>query len=187
MKRREFVKKCSMGVVFGGLSAAGLATAEATEEDKRKTVDPEKLAKTALGHFLAGKRTCCEATLMAGCEALGIRNDLVPDIALGLAGGIGMQGQTCGVLTGSALVLSLAVAQKEKEYPKKMMRTMQCVGRVHRAFKKQCGCTDCRSLTGLDLTTPEGREKLKAGVRAQKCAKYVEIAARILGEEMKTL
>jgi len=188
MKRREFVRNCSMGAVVGGLSAASLTAARAADEGKRKRVDPDKLAKSAQEHFVAGKRTCGESVLMAGCEALGVRSDLVPDIALGLAGGVGMQGETCGVLTGSALVLSLAVAQKEKEYPKKMMRTMQCVGRVHRAFKKQCGCTDCRSLIGgLDLTTPEGKEKLKAGVRAQKCAKYVEIAARILGEELKTL
>lgn len=185
MKRREFVKACSAGTVFGSLSAAGLTAAE---ETTKKPVDPEKLAKTALGHFVAGKRTCGESILMAGCEALGVQSDLVPDIALGLAGGMGMQGETCGALTSSTMVLSLAVAQKEKEYPKKMMRTMQCVGRVHRAFKKQCGCTDCRSLTGgLDLTTPEGKEKLKAGVRAQKCTKYVEAAARILGQELKTL
>jgi len=84
-------------------------------------------------------------------------------------------------------VLSLAVARKEKEYPKKLMRTVECVGRVHQAFKKQCGFTNCRSLTGLDLTTPEGRQKLKAGVRAQKCAKYVATAARILAEELKTV
>jgi C_GCAxxG_C_C family probable redox protein len=185
MKRREFVKNCSMGVVFGGFSAAGRTAAPAAEEGKKR-IDPDKLAKTALEHFLAGKRTCCESILMAGCEALGVRSDLVPDIALGLAGGIGMRGETCGVLTSSALVLSLAVALKEKEYPKKVMRTMECVGRVHRAFKKQCGCTDCRSLTGLDLTTPEGRQKLKAGVRAQKCAKYVVTGAKILGEELKT-
>lgn len=157
------------------------------EEREKKPVAPDQLAKTALEHFVAGKRTCGESILMAGCEALGVRSDLVPDIALGLAGGVGMRGETCGVLTGSALVLSLAVARKEKEYPKKKMRTAECVGRLHRAFKKECGCSDCRSLTGLDLTTPEGREKLHAGVRAQKCTKYVEIAARILGEELKTL
>ena len=187
MKRREFVRKCSVGVVLGGLSAASLTAAPAAEEGEKKPVDPDKLAKTAQERFVAGKRTCGESIVMAGCEALGVRSDLVPDIALGLAGGVGMQGETCGVLTGSALVLSLAVAQKEKEYPKKKMRTAECVGRVHRAFKKQCGCTDCRSLTGLDLTTPEGREKLKVSVRAQKCTKYVEVAARILGEELKTL
>jgi len=188
MKRREFVRNCAMGAMFGSLSAASPTAAPAREESKEKPVDPDRLAKTAREHFVARKRTCGESILMAGCEALGIQSDLVPDIALGLAGGIGMQGETCGVLPGSAMVLSLAVAQREKEYPKKMMRTMQCVGRVHRAFKKQCGCTDCRSLTGgLDLTTPEGQQKLKAGVRAQKCAKYVEIAARILGEELKNL
>jgi hypothetical protein len=35
------------------------------------------------------------------------------------------------------------------------------------------------------LTGPEGREKLKASVRAEKCARFVQIGARILAEERK--
>jgi hypothetical protein len=40
---------------------------------------------------------------------------------------IGIQGETWGVLTESALVLSLAVAKKETECPKKLMRTVESV------------------------------------------------------------
>ena len=121
---------------------------------------------------------------MAGCEALGIKSGLVPDIALGLAGGVGGQGDTCGVLTAAAMVLSLAIARKETEYPKKKMRIVQAVGRVHSEFKKQFGCTDCRTLCGLDLTTEEGRKKLAEGVRVQKCAKFVEAGAKLVAREL---
>jgi C_GCAxxG_C_C family probable redox protein len=186
MRRRDFVKGCTLGSVLGGSLLEGPPTLQAADAKQQAAIDPEELAKTAAGHFAAGKRTCCESILMAGCEALGIQSDLVPDIALGLAGGVGFQGETCGVLTGSALVLSLAVAQKETqtEYPKRMMRTLEAVGRVHKAFKEEFGHSDCRSLCGLDLTTPEGRQKLKEGVRAQKCTKFVQVGARLLANEL---
>jgi C_GCAxxG_C_C family probable redox protein len=124
---------------------------------------------------------------MAGCEALGIQSDLVPDIALGLAGGIGLQGETCGVLSGCAMVLSLAVAEKEKDYPKKKMQTLQAVGRVHKAFRQRLGRADCRSLSGLDLTTPEGRKKLQEGVKEQVCAGYVRAGCELLAKELQAL
>lgn len=158
--------------------AASAAWAEAPGADA--------IATSASDHFLNGKRTCCESILLAGCEALGIKSDLVPDIALGLAGGVGMQGGTCGVLTGSALVLSLAVAKKEPERAKKMAKTMESVGRVYQGFKQQCGHTDCRSLSGLDLATSEGKQQLKS-VRVGRCANYVRVGARLLALEIRAL
>jgi len=184
MKRRDFVKGCVAGATAGGILAGNSARTGEAAEAKPGPISPDDLAKAAQRHFLESKLTCCESIVLAGCEALGIKSDLIPGIAIGLAGGIGMQGETCGVITGSALVLSLAVAKKETEYPKKMMRTMQAVGQLHKAFKKQCGHTDCRSLSGLDLTTPEGKEKLKASVRAQTCPRYVAAAAKLLAERL---
>jgi len=180
MRRREFLGGCAVGCTLAvGKTACG---AEAAPERK---IDAEKLVESARRHFLPAQRTCCEAILMAGCEALGIDSALVPDVALGLAGGVGLQGDLCGVLSGSALVLSLAVAEKEKTYDKKKMRTLTAVGRVYRAFRERFGRTDCRSLCGLDLTTPEGREKLKQGVKADKCAKYVTVGAELLAAELR--
>jgi C_GCAxxG_C_C family probable redox protein len=180
MKRRQFVQKC----VAGGAAWCALETTGHAEEAKRSPISPDELAKAAQRHFLEEKRSCCESVLLAGCEALGIKNELIPEIAIGLAGGIGMQGETCGVLTGSALVLSIALPKKETEYPKKVMRTAQAVGQVHKEFKKQCGHTDCRSLTGVDLSTPEGRAKHKADIRGPKCSRYVAVAARLLAERL---
>lgn len=124
---------------------------------------------------------------MAGCEVLDIQSDLVPDIALGLAGGVGLQGETCGVITGSAMVLSLAVATEETEYAKKKMRTLEGVGRLHRAFRDQFGHTECRSLSGLDLTTPQGRQTLVQSVKAHKCSKCVKAGAELLAKELQSI
>ena len=187
MKRREFLDRCALGFTFAAGSLVPLETARASEKTAPCEIDAEKLAEKAYEHFIPGKRTCCESILMAGCEALGIENDLVPDIALGLAGGVGLQGETCGVITSSAMVISLAVAAKETEYPKKKMQTLQAVGRLRCAFQEECGHTDCRSLSGLDLTKPEDRKKLMESVKSGKCAKYVKSGARLLAKELQNI
>ncbi len=186
MKRRDFLSKCAFGFTCAAAPLVPLTT-HADENPARNKIDANQLAAKAHEHFIPGKRTCCESILMAGCEALGIESDLVPDIALGLAGGVGLQGETCGVITSSAMVLSLAVAAKEKEYPTKKMQTLAAVGRLRCAFQKEFGHTDCRSLSGLDLTKPEDRKKLKESVKAQTCAKFVKGGARLLAEELRNI
>lgn len=185
MDRREFVKIWTTALATGAVVST--LPSIALGEEKKLSFDPDKFAETAYQHFIPGKLTCCEAMLLTGCEALGIESELIPDITLGLAGGVGFQGEICGVITGAALVLSLAVAEKETEYEKKKMITLGAVGQLHNAFKEQFGCTDCLTLSGLDLTTPEGRKKLGEGVKAQVCANFVREGAKLLAQQLQNI
>ena len=187
MDRREFFRYCASGITINTASLPLLETVCADNMTVKQDIDPTELAGRAYEHFIPGKLTCGESILMAGGEALGIQSELISDIALGLGGGVGLQGNVCGVLTGSALVLSLAIAQKEKEYPKKKMATFQAVGRVYNAFKERIGDTQCRTLCGLDLTTPEGRKKLEGGIKKQVCTRFVKVGAELLVEELRKL
>jgi C_GCAxxG_C_C family probable redox protein len=186
VKRRRFLKNCTVGVSAVIGSCAGACMTSEGKTNPATTIDSDRLQQSALDHFLKYDRTCCESILMAGCEALGVQNDLVPDIALGLAGGVGLQGDTCGVLTSSAMVLSVAVGSTETDYSRKKKRTLQAVGQVSSAFKKRFGCTDCRTLSGLDLTTAEDRKRLVEEVKAQKCAKFVSAAAELLARQLQS-
>jgi len=145
------------------------------------------MAKSAVKHFLPGKLTCGESILLAGLESLGIKTKLAPDIALGLGGGVGLQGKTCSVLIGAAMILGLAVGAVEKDYKKKKMATFKAVGQFSKAFEKEYGCTVCRKLSGLDLTTVEGRKKLMASVKAERCCKLVEFGARTLAMSLQEI
>jgi C_GCAxxG_C_C family probable redox protein len=187
IQRRQFLSSYLAAATVGAASLPFSRNIGAAGQAKTKDLDPDKFAETAYQCFIPGKRTCSESILMAGCRALGIESNLVPDIALGLAGGIGLQGNTCGILTTSAMVLSLAVAKKETEYAKKKMRTLQAVGRFYNAFKKSFGKTDCRSISGLDLTTPEGRTKLAEGVKLNTCSIFVREGAKLLAKELNNL
>jgi dihydrodipicolinate reductase len=84
------------------------------------------------------------------------------------------------------MVLALAVARRETDYTKKKMRTLMTAGKLVRQFEKTYGTTQCRQISGLDLTTPEGRHKLETVVKAAKCRKVVETTARMLGELLRT-
>jgi len=188
MKRRDFLRAGLVGPAAAAVASGPGSNLQAAE--KRAPVgkvDPDKLATEAIKHFLPGKRTCGEAIVMAGCDALGIKSDLVPDIALGLAGGVGLQGKTCGCVTASAMVLGLAVAAGESDYKKKKMRTLRAVGQLYKRFEKRFGTTGCRKISGLDLTTPEGRKRLETVVKEAKCSQVVEAAARMLAEAIQTV
>lgn len=198
MNRRDFWK-LGLGSAATVAGAGGLGRALAAEAaepasamkpmgckkaDPDAKADAEAMAKSAVKHLLPGKRTCGEAVLASGCEALGVRCKMVPDIALGLGGGIGFQGKLCAVVSGGAMVLSLAVAARESEYKNQFMRTMKACGAWYKACEKQFGTCSCRELSGLDLTKPEDRKKLKAHVKADKCAKIVAAGAKLLAEQI---
>jgi len=186
MKRRELMKAgIAMGVA--GVVNTTLDTSEAAPCAVCVTCDPDTMAKSAVKHFLPGKLTCGESILLAGLESLDLKSKLAPDIALGLAGGVGLQGKTCGVLTGAAMVLGLAVGRVEKNYKKKKMATFKAVGQFSKTFEKEYGCTVCRKLSGLDLTTVAGRMKLMASVKAERCSKLVAFGARTLAKSLEEI
>jgi C_GCAxxG_C_C family probable redox protein len=185
MERRQFLSTCGLGMALGSGAWGQIRTEKA--ETKSDGTGTKQLSAAAFEYFIPRKLTCSESLLWAGCDCLGIKSDLVPDIALGLAGGVGLQGKTCGVLTGSAMVLSLAIAAQEKDYKKKKMSTLQAVGRMHKAFVQKFNHADCRSLCGLDLTTAGGRKEMTRHVKADTCAEYVRAGAELLAQELNTI
>lgn len=152
--------------------------------DKRWSIDVERMVKAADTFFMIDERSCSEALLKAGCEAIGIAGDWLPDIALGLGGGIGLQGHVCGAVSGAALVISLAMANKVPAYAARRMPTHEAAGRVCKELERRFGSLQCRQICGLDLTQPEGIQKLFGGVKTEKCADFVREAARVLAEEL---
>ena len=186
MKRRELVKiGVGLGVAGAVSRTLGIPAVEAA--CPCVSCDADTMAKSAVKHFISEKLTCGEAILLTGLESLGLKTKLAPDIALGLGGGVGLQGKTCGVVTSAAMILGLAVGAVEKDYKKKKMATFKAVGKFSKAFEKEYGCTVCRKLSGLDLTTVEGRKKLMASVKADRCCKLVAFGARTLAKSLQEI
>jgi C_GCAxxG_C_C family probable redox protein len=189
MKRREFMRVSTAGLATAtGMLSAGHETRAAEKNETRESFrspDPEDLAEAVNRHFIPGKKTCGEAMLLGSCEVLGIESPLVPDIALGMGGGIGVQGQVCGIVTGATMVTGIVVGSRETEYKKKKMRVFTACGKYLQSFEKKHGTLSCRRICGLDLTTPEGRAQLKKGLKVRRCAPVVQAGARMLGEVLR--
>jgi C_GCAxxG_C_C family probable redox protein len=147
-----------------------------------------RMMEAAVNLFTNESRCCGEAVFNAGCEAVGIKNDLIPSVALGLGGGVGLQGGTCGAVTGAALAVSVAWLDKQPIFAERKLATFYSAGRICAALKEKWGSVCCRELCGIDLSVPGGLEKLiSSGVKDEKCAQYVKDAAAELARELKTI
>lgn len=188
MNRRDFCRAAA-GTLAAGASVAALGPAALAGQAKAAKWDlsPDALAAEAVRVFLPEKRTCGEAMLAAGCKALGIKSEMVPDIALGLGGGVGLQGHVCGLVSSASMVISLAVAVRKSDYATKRNAAWKHAGKFCRDFVARFGTASCRKLSGLDLTTPEGMAALKARVKKDKCAKMVHAAARMLAARLREI
>jgi C_GCAxxG_C_C family probable redox protein len=169
---------------IAGLATAGAAAGGVRAQQAPPSPDLDALPEAAVRLFIAEGRTCAEAMLSAGCEALGVEGDVVPEVAYGLAGGVGLQGRTCGLLLGAAMALGVGLGPGG-EYPQNLMRVCEEVRGLCADFEERFGTSTCRELCGLDLTTPEGRKELKESVKPDKCRLYAEETARMLAERLR--
>lgn len=189
MNRRNLLKKSTAGIAAISGMWIFNNVAFALEESKKvagyTTPDADVLVKAISSSFITGKKTCSESMLNGSCEVLDIRSPLVPDIALGMGGGIGLQGHICGVITGCIMVIGLIVGSRESDYKKKKMRVSTVSGKYLQSFSDEYGTFSCMKITGLDLSTPEGREQLRAGVKDEKCVPVVEGGTCILAKVLR--
>jgi len=105
---------------------------------------------------------------------------------LGRAFGAGMgMGLECGAVTGAMLILGFMVREgsTEKETRFKVYALNK---ELVRLFEKKHGTILCKDLLGVDVGTPEGRDKAaKNNLFRTLCPGFVRDAAQILSD-MKT-
>lgn len=196
MERRKFLKSSAIAVAGTGLIAAGCDSPKTTSKNakfpakKRADIKSEDFRKTAIKHFLPGKKNCCEAMLITGTNEIGVSDCTLEASALSLGGGVGLQGKTCGILTGSAMAISVAATQRHQKNRKKRAKLAnQQTAKLIKAFENKYRTTDCKKLCGLDLTKPAERKKLKGktGVKATVCAPMVEFTSRQLATALNEI
>ena len=91
-------------------------------------------------------------------------------------------GRECGAVTGAMLVLGFKVqeASTEKETRFKVYDMNK---EVVRRFEQKHGTIMCKDLLGVDVGTPEGRDKaVKDGLFRTLCPGFVRGAAQILSD-----
>lgn len=114
-------------------------------------------------------------------ELYGLDRPTAFKLARAFGSGMGM-GRECGAVTGALMILGLkvqeATSEKETRY-----RVYDLVKEFVRLFEEKRGTILCKDLLGVDLGTPEGREKaIKDNLFRTLCPGFVRDAAQILAD-----
>jgi C_GCAxxG_C_C family probable redox protein len=115
--------------------------------------------------------------LLAVCQHLDIQDDAVPRIATAFGGGIGGTGSVCGALVGG--VMAIGLREGRRDASERDARAYRLTQELRRRFEAAMGHVDCRTLTGMDLSTAEGaRAFYKSDVLKTVCMPAVAVAYR---------
>lgn len=138
-------------------------------------------ADSAYASMKTHKMNCCQSTLTAFCEELGLDRNLALKLALGFGGGMGSMGKTCGAVTGAYMIIGLQQDLKAADADKIKERSRKLVRDFSRKFTDLHGSTECKDLLGCDLSQPGEREAARdKGLLDTVCPKLVHDAVEIL-------
>jgi C_GCAxxG_C_C family probable redox protein len=127
---------------------------------------------------------CAEAVSISVCGVTGVGDGIVPMAATGFGGGGGGAGGTCGALSGAFLAVSLKYGRTSSDQDRR--NTYRICQPIFDGFVAKMGAASCRELTGLDLRTREGGQKLReSGIHERVCARAVEVAERLALERIR--
>ena len=115
--------------------------------------------------------------MLAVCQQLGVQQAVVPGIATAFGGGIGGTGSVCGALVGAVMAIGLRHGRQLSS--ERDARAYALTQELRRRFEAEMGHVDCRELTGMDLSTPEGVKRFYASdVPRRVCLPAVGVAYR---------
>lgn len=141
----------------------------------------EQAWEMAVRRFATGYN-CCQAVLMALCEAYGLDAELAARLGTGF--GVGMsRGGTCGAVSGAVMVLGLAGGGGGPDGGGAKVATYARARDFYARFIARHGSILCRELIGLDPSTPDGLAQAREEKRFQTiCLPLVRDAVSLVQE-----
>ncbi len=128
-----------------------------------------------------GGLNCAQSILTVFGQSMGLDPEKARLLGRPLCGiNIGKHG-VCGYVAGASIVLAMARDQIDEALSRK--DTNQAIDEFCDQFKVKNGYLQCKHLVGADMSTPEGRKKIKEeNLIAKHCYGYGRAAAAILEE-----
>ena len=144
---------------------------------------PLVAAETAVRYFDNGNN-CAESVLRSFAADSGLEAEVVR-LATGFGGGMGRAGDVCGALSGAVMALGLRFGRLDGDDEAAKERCYAATAELRQRFRATCGAMDCRDLTGLDLSTAEGRRLAEErDTHTTVCRSCVREAAQIVAAIM---
>ncbi|HMB30517.1 MAG TPA: C-GCAxxG-C-C family protein [Desulfohalobiaceae bacterium] len=140
---------------------------------------------------------CSQCVLAAIKDTLGGISNEVFKAGTGLAGGIGLTGNSCGALTGGVMALSCYFGRDYEHFPDpegERFKSFELADKLQAKFEKEYGSSVCKDIQtkimgrSYDLRIAKEKEEfLEAGGHGDKCptvcAKAAAYVIDILNEE----
>jgi len=132
---------------------------------------------------------CGQCLIAAVFDALGFQQDSVFEAATGLAGGMGLVGDsTCAALIGSIMIFGLFYPRRRECFDndrENKYQTYLLAQKIIGRYQKQYGSTKCHEIhtkligRPFNLIDPDERKEFeKAGAHVNKCTEVVALAAK---------
>ncbi|MGQ9473406.1 MAG: C-GCAxxG-C-C family protein [Candidatus Caldatribacteriaceae bacterium] len=116
---------------------------------------------------------CCESILLGLFDYLGIKNDLIPQIATGFGGGIGHTGRICGALTGAIMALGKQYGRTKPQDKETRDRFYKLTEAFLNEAQEILGSINCLDLIGVPLNTEEGLQIYREKNLREKCYQII--------------
>mgnify|MGYP001046774215 CR=1 FL=1 len=124
---------------------------------------------------------CSQAVLTSFSGDMGMDEKAAIKIASAFGGGIARNGETCGAVTGALMAIGLKHFNTELKPDEAKMHVYSISNRFIQEFKARNESIKCRELLDADLSTEDGRKKMREENLSKKiCEKLVCDAAEIL-------
>ena len=118
------------------------------------------------------------------CQEFEIENEIIPRIARCFAGGIGNTGAVCGAVSGA--VMAIGLKKEQSDTMEEMLSTLAMAKEFRSRFEAEMKTINCRELTGIDLSTPDGIKQLMGSDIPQTvCFPAVAVAYRLVLDLLK--
>lgn len=138
--------------------------------------------KLAVDNFNAGFN-CAQSILTTYAPIFGLNRDVSLRIASGFGGGMGLMGETCGVVSGAMMVISLRFSSIDPMDLHAKETTYALIQAFMKEFRRRNNSLLCRDLLGCDISTTNGYRLAKdQGLFESLCPCFVREAALILDD-----
>jgi len=133
--------------------------------------------------LLDRERNCAEAMVESFADAVGVSAEVVLPAATPFGAGIGRTGNVCGLVSGAAFVLGLAVGPRDPSDLGTKERSYALVAELVRGVEESLGSIRCTDILGADLGDPEDRRRaIEDGRFPNRCrAAVTEVVAVLEG------
>ena len=151
-----------------------------------KDVSVDEAVKKALD-LMHGGWVCAAACMQGLREVLELRSEIAPWAVNGYMGAIGSGQTICGAVYGATATIGFSCGEKMEgrgETTRQARdRATGMTQEFYQRFLKEFNRTDCRSLTGCDMSRPDEMMRYwSKAVWLDTCDRYLEFAIRAVYE-----